>query len=122
MLFSIERTKVGRLEPPPPPCTLCYTSTGAGIRYNTYRIRGYALCQKKSTKMVYPYPCIRRVSDTDTIRHPLEFPCNIGCTYSVASFDLLCALPSYTSRELEICIVIRHHEEGKLKEPCNIHE
>lgn len=44
---------------------------GCGIRYNTYQICGYALYQKKSTKMVYPYPCVRRVSDTDTIRHPL---------------------------------------------------
>ena len=27
-------------------CLLCYTDTGTGIRYDTYRIRGYALFQK----------------------------------------------------------------------------
>ena len=27
--------------------TLCYTDTGTGIGYDTYRIRGYALSQKK---------------------------------------------------------------------------
>ena len=26
---------------------LCYTDTGTGIGYDTYRIRGYALSQKK---------------------------------------------------------------------------
>lgn len=64
MLFSIERTKVGRLEPPPPPCTLRYTSTGAGS--DTIRIR-YA-----DTHCIKRNPlkwCIRiRVSDEYRIR------------------------------------------------------
>ena len=59
---------------------LCYTSMGTSIRYNTYRIRGYTLSQKKN-----PLKWCIRVSVSVypmSIRYGyvtlLEYPCNIG--------------------------------------------
>ena len=40
---------LAKAQSPQGTCSLCYTDTDMGIRYDTYRIRGYALSQKKNT-------------------------------------------------------------------------